>query len=104
MTNTMQEQQDDRIFIDDVEEVKVETLLYGEDCDEIALRQVTLGVDGAVLLEMAQDEEGALVLQYTGSMVDTQEELLEMLEAFTAYLKDAIDQQAGDVEGEVVGG
>lgn len=96
-----QQTEDDYVDIDDFD-IVVQATLYPEGGDEIASRPILLGVHPLVLLEMSQSEEGALVLEYTGSLIDSHEVLLETLETFTSKLREAIRQNANTADGEVV--
>lgn len=82
---------------DDNDNLSVGITLYPTDGEEAALRQIGLGLKPLVLIEGSETEDGIL-LEFTGSLVDSQEELVDMLENALEGLKLAVAQAAEEDE------
>jgi hypothetical protein len=75
------------------ERTTVTIALYPEGGEEKALRQIGYGIQPFVLLEVEPEEEGdGVIFKVVGSLIESHEELLEVLEAFLDVTKDALEQ------------
>lgn len=90
MTDTSPTQPDD----DEVgEALNIAVTLYPADGGEISLRQIALGLQPLVLVEVADDEETGVRVDITGSLVDDYEELLDRLQMAITCIEAALAQQ-----------
>jgi hypothetical protein len=83
---------------DDDAPTVVNVVLYPPNCEEVGLRNLTLGMQHLILLE--GDDTGFTI---TGSMIDSYEEMLELMGYFAELLKQSIEQEQGDRERYAVG-
>lgn len=75
------------------EDLRVEVTLWPDDAPEKALRQIALGINPFILLEIDFDDDDTVVYKINGSMLESNAELLESLESFTDVLRAAIGQE-----------
>lgn len=71
----------------------VNAVLYPEGGTEKAVRQLFFGVQPFVLLEASTDENGDVVLEFTGSLINDHEELLEFIKGYAEMLEDALAER-----------
>lgn len=83
------------------EGARVTSHLYPEDSPQKALRQIGLGIQPLILLEVDFDEEtNDYVYEITSSLLDSQAEVLDMLEVFVMVLKGALEQERESEEAD----
>lgn len=79
---------------EDFDNVVVKVELYPSGSEVVGVRQVALGLSALALIEVDVDDDDNLVYTFTGSLLDSVDELLEQLEGALTFLKDAVAQQA----------
>lgn len=88
---------------EDETDVTVSINLYPEDGEVKALRQIGLGLQPLLLLEMEATDEG-VQLNVVGSLIDDLDELVETLEGFAEAVKAAVEQQRESEADDLLAG
>lgn len=74
--------------------IRVEATLWPDDAPQKALRQIALGMRPLILLEVDLEGEEDVVYRIDGSLLNSYEEVIELLDSFREVLQASLDQQA----------